>query len=975
MLFLPSPMRQLNFFLKSPDVEKAVAELARLSAVHLSLPETGEGAQVADRWNRLLETYQDLGQRLDVLLDALGLRWSFEPPSRVPNPSEDAARLGGMLEEAEQVVDSWRKVQKEVAAERRRLRRLIRQIRLLIPVGIPLEEIRHHTRLHWVVGTMPEENYKTLRYALVHARRHRPLPLRRAPAVKLNIFVHKVDIEEVTLSLFRLGGFQFGRERGETWSDRSPRWKELADIYGDQVRRVEELLSIMGIGPSPATVSGLPVPSRDFEKMAHRLSRVESAVSDLRRRRQQAEAEKSRLQPLLAEMRSVEALKVPVAEMEKAAYLHWLVGKIPGENLEHLKAVLFRIPAVVIPIPVNGDRGLIVAATTREYGEILDTAMSGLFVEQVPFPGVQTTPAEYILQLQEKLTEIEAVLADLEKERQSLAQLWSQEAQLLWQAATVNLEAARAIAGFARHGDIFLISGRVPEQGVDSVAAVLGEGIRGRVEIEILEPSRGLRDVPVEMMLFRIPLVIIPVATEGDRQLIVAATTPRHEGVLDRVLTAVFMEPMPLPPGIGGVPSQVLPELVKRLESVETRLAGLRKGGYRLADRWSQRLRALRSEVAGNIGIVRAISLLPRQEETFLLSGWVPDSETGRVIAALEKATEGRAEVELVVPAAGGRRRPPTRMRNPAVFRPFEAMVRTFGVPGYDEIDPTPLAALSFTLMYGMMFGDVGHGLMLALAGLLGHLYGRGMVGSLGGVLIASGCSSSVFGVLFGTFFGREDLFEGLWINPMRDIFALFTVSLIGGAVLLSIGYLAFIANSVRVRNWGELLFGRGGLAAVVFYWGLIGGGYGVYRGMSPGMLLPAVLLAAGTVLFLKDPLSRLVMGERPLVRGDLRTMAVGGLFEVYETVLSHVSNTLSFVRLGAFAMTHAAFMQAVYSLAEIAGGGIGSWLILAAGTLLVVGFEGLVVGIQALRLEYYEFFTKFYGGRGIAYRPFRLHG
>lgn len=979
MLFLPSAMSQINFFLQESDIEKSVIELARLQSFHLNTAENEDFAAETGRWNSLLATYHDLEQHLDGLLNALGVDRQPMIPPQVMNPSGDAAEIKAVLEEAEEAIGAFRKKKKEAEAEKDHLRRLLQEVRLLASVEMPVEEIRNPDFLHWVVGTLPEENLRSLRYALFEKPRKGKRHRGRGRTQKINIFIHEEEIEAVALSLVRLEDFHLVRTKEETWSEKTPRWNELADTYEDQVERLEKLLSILEIEPAAMPPYEQAVPSRDADEIGERLSAIESDLSDWRTRWEERIEEKRRLDSQVREMESLVPLQVPVQEIREASFLYWVVGRIPKENLEHLRAVLFQIPMVVLPLSVNGgpDHDIIVAATTRDCATILDRAMSGLFVEPIRFHGdLQGTPEHCLRQLEKRVTAAEDNLADLEKERRQKEHDWYQEVLTLWRMAASNLETAKAVSGFARHDDVFLVSGRVPERAIDSVAVALENATRGRSEIEILEPMhQGKEDVPVEMMLFRIPLLLVPIGREGDRLLIVAATTHKHADVLDRALQGALMERIPLPREIRGIPSKVLPELEERIEEAEQRIADLRRDKKKLAEHWAERLRALRHEVAGNLRIIRAITRLSRHGETFLISGWAAKEDIERVVATMETASQGRVDVEIITAEAGGRRFPPTRMRNPTLFRPFEAIVRTFGAPGYDEIDPTPLAALSFTVMYGMMFGDAGHGLLLALGGLLILYYSKKrLLHALGGVVLACGLSAAFFGFLYGSLFGREDIIAAWWINPINDMLDLLAFSVIGGVILLSVGYLASIANAVRTREWGELLFGRGGILGAVFYWLLIGGGFAVYKGSWSVSFLLLMLVAAAMLLFLQEPLSRWVMKEKPLLQENTGSMAVRGFFQVYETILSHVSNTFSFIRLGAFAITHAAFMQVIFYLAESAGGLLGRWSIIVLGTLLVVGFEGLVVGIQALRLEYYEFFSKFYGGRGISFRPFSLY-
>jgi V/A-type H+-transporting ATPase subunit I len=319
-------------------------------------------------------------------------------------------------------------------------------------------------------------------------------------------------------------------------------------------------------------------------------------------------------------------------------------------------------------------------------------------------------------------------------------------------------------------------------------------------------------------------------------------------------------------------------------------------------------------------------------------------------------------------------------LAGPGILGTFQPLVTTYAQPRYGEIDPTALIALTFPLIYGAMFGDVGHGLMLVLVGWLVHnrkIQALRSIANLGAIIMACGGMATVFGFLYGSVFGKEDLLPALWIKPMDNIMQILLMAVGLGIVLLSTGFVLNIVNAWVTRDWGRLLFDHNGIAGFVFYWSLLGIGAGALIAgfpVSPVVFgIPAV--GAGIAVMFSDVLKRLVENHRPLLDGSPGTYAIQAIFELFETFISLLSNSLSYVRIGAFAVAHGGLSAVIFILAEMAGSprSIGYWLVILVGQLFIVGFEGLIVGIQTMRLEYYEFFSKFFSGGGLRYKPLTL--
>lgn len=476
----------------------------------------------------------------------------------------------------------------------------------------------------------------------------------------------------------------------------------------------------------------------------------------------------------------------------------------------------------------------------------------------------------------------------------------------------------------------------------------------------------------LEIALFRIPFVIIPVHEHDDRVLIFAASAQEHGAILERALQSAYMEPLELPDELTGSPGDVLDELEGRIAEADQRLTRLEEERDQLAQKHGERLLSLWRQARSNAAVAETMSQFSRHGRIYLLAGWVPEPRLEDVIAVIRETTDDEADVQILEPRAEGRRQAPTLLRNPRWLQPFEYIVSTFGFPGYDEIDPTPLVALTFVLMYGMMFGDVGHGLLLALAGL--GLYRRGDAGAgLAPALILAGVSGIFFGFLYGSVFGVEHILPHLWLSPLERIQDILIASVIAGIALLNVGFLLHLVSTWWSRDWGSLLFDTNGLAGIWLYWALLGGGLAVQQGLPlPTSIWLLMVLIPVVLIFLHEPLCRLVIGERPLLEGSWGEYGVESFFELFEAVIGYVGNSPSFVRLGAFAVAHAGLSRVVFVLADLAGDP-GGWIVIGLGTALIVGFEGFIVGIQTLRLEYYEFFGKFFQGTGLQFTPLQL--
>ncbi|MEO5363642.1 MAG: hypothetical protein H7838_08470 [Magnetococcus sp. DMHC-8] len=323
------------------------------------------------------------------------------------------------------------------------------------------------------------------------------------------------------------------------------------------------------------------------------------------------------------------------------------------------------------------------------------------------------------------------------------------------------------------------------------------------------------------------------------------------------------------------------------------------------------------------------------------LSGWTDQADEARLNRLLYRANL-RAMIDLSAPPPAGE--PPTLLVNPWWTKPFELFARLLGVPGQHEVDPSPLLALVVPLLFGYMFGDVGQGLLLTLIGLVL----RKPV-AVSWLLITGGLSSFAFGLLFGSFFCREDVLPALWLHPTQHPLPVLALPIALGVLLLLTGLLL---DGISHHWQGRLRV----------WWLHKAGILPCYLGMLATLFHPAGWLLALTGL------AWYLLGHR--LAGASLSALPGILGHLLETLMQLAVNTLSFARVGAFALAHAGLSQAVVTLADLTQHPLATLLVLLLGNLLVVLLEGLVVSVQTTRLILFEFFVRFLKGEGRTFRP-----
>jgi V/A-type H+-transporting ATPase subunit I len=479
--------------------------------------------------------------------------------------------------------------------------------------------------------------------------------------------------------------------------------------------------------------------------------------------------------------------------------------------------------------------------------------------------------------------------------------------------------------------------------------------------------------------LEHVPFALVPVRRMEHLATVVLFGLQRDAEILSRAARSAYLNPLTPPETYRGTPAEAIAALHAGIQRTQRHIAEYRASIEHLREMRIHHLRHLLWRVRASHTLADTIARYGRLRYTYLVSGWVPTALMPRLRDSISHASD-QVLVEISPPREAEEANIPVALNNPSFLRPFQGLVTNYGQPRYGELDPTPILALTFPLVFGIMFGDIGHGVLLALVGLLLSSRRvrllRGLAG-LGPVLIACGIAATVFGFLYGSIFGLETVLDAVWIRPLENILDILIATIAIGALLLSLGIVYNIANAALARRWGEMLFARNGLAGLVFYWSLLGLAATAFVENPPlaSDVLFGLMAISGLMVAFSELLARLLEGHRPLVEESIGTYVMQALFELFETVIGLLSNTLSYVRMGAFAVAHGGLSLVVFILADIFSPARGPlyWMIVALGNLFVVGFEGLIVGIQTLRLEYYEFFSKFFSGSGLRHRPLTL--
>ena len=456
-------------------------------------------------------------------------------------------------------------------------------------------------------------------------------------------------------------------------------------------------------------------------------------------------------------------------------------------------------------------------------------------------------------------------------------------------------------------------------------------------------------------------------------------TIPEQKNEIDRIFSSLFFERLEVPP-IAGKPDDYLKSLQAQLQEAEE---DLQKEQQRLGAFWEKEKKEClavytKLEEMNSYNEIKRYAY--RYHKSFILVGWIPaDKESSfteklDTIKSIEYSVSDAKDVRSQTP--------PVIIKNPPFIKRYEFYVKMYGLPCHNEIDPTAFVAFTYTLFFGIMFGDVGQGLVVAIIGALMYKLKKMEIGK---ILIPCGIMGMIFGFLYGSVFGFEELLtpvhqklfgtHGKLIEVMEPKSINFIIygSVAIGIVTIAAAMLVNIVSSLKRRDYESAFFGANGVAGFVFYVSLVAGlvcqmilGIEI---MTPAYIICLIVIPL-VLMFMREPLGRLAEGKKkwqPEKWGDYCTQS---FFELFEMCLSYVTNTMSFLRIGAYILVHAGMMMVVFTLADMMSGVVGYVIMVVVGNGIVMALEALLVAIQVLRLDYYEIFSRFYIGEGRQFTP-----
>ncbi|MDJ0700106.1 MAG: V-type ATPase 116kDa subunit family protein [Woeseiaceae bacterium] len=432
-----------------------------------------------------------------------------------------------------------------------------------------------------------------------------------------------------------------------------------------------------------------------------------------------------------------------------------------------------------------------------------------------------------------------------------------------------------------------------------------------------------------------------------------------HAGELDRVLSAASFIEVVIPPDFAAHPRRVRRDLEQRRKKMLGEQHEIEAAITADRERYAADLQEASETLRLASAYARMSEATQQRGGLARISGWIPRERSADLEGILSEYLDKRFVVEIRDPLPEERSNVPSALRHPRILQPFAALVQNYGIPRYGEVDPTWVFAVSFIAMFGMMFGDIGHGLVIALGGFAARRKLRGFAP----FVVAIGASSMVFGLLYGSIFGYEELIHPVWIAPLSDPALMLRLALYWGIGFVMLMLLIHIRNCLRDGQIGEALLSGTGVAGAAFYLGIIYvAGNWLSTGDVGGIAIAAVLLPLAVILVYQWRHLEATIGEKIIVV----------FIEGIETLLGFIANTLSFLRVAAFSLNHVALAIAVFTIANMQGPA-GHWITVVLGNIFILVLEGAIVTIQVLRLEYYEGFSRFFSGDGREFRPLTM--
>jgi V/A-type H+-transporting ATPase subunit I len=462
-----------------------------------------------------------------------------------------------------------------------------------------------------------------------------------------------------------------------------------------------------------------------------------------------------------------------------------------------------------------------------------------------------------------------------------------------------------------------------------------------------------------------------------DREFAFVAILSKYKDEVEKILKNHQAEVFRIPEKLPKKMSEALEKVNVQLKEVLQNKKSVLKSLENLAEANRHRLFALRETTQNILRVLDAEQKSLETKRLVTVRGCVPKKEFKKLQRKIDDKLNCQAliiEKDFVASQD-----PPTRIHNPPFIRPFETITKLYGLPHYDELDPTPLIAITFPLIFGFMFGDIGHGLMLLISGVaLGLLVKKNQgLRNFSWILAACGIGAIFAGLLFGELFGKHIL-APLWFDPFEDVTGFLIFSLFIGIIQIISGFVLDFINLILKRDiidafvtsLPKMLFYVGAIYLILIY----KLSFGLWlEGPILLPLIPFIFLIFGKLIAMK---TLEVLGH-PIKNSNMRDSFLERFVESGDLITRLLSNTISYARILALLMAHWALLLVTYTISDMVfptpvfGAVLGA-LIIVGGNIFVMAFEGLIVFIHTLRLHFYEWFSRFYQGTGVKFSPFR---
>ncbi|WP_297549954.1 V-type ATP synthase subunit I [Thermococcus sp.] len=460
----------------------------------------------------------------------------------------------------------------------------------------------------------------------------------------------------------------------------------------------------------------------------------------------------------------------------------------------------------------------------------------------------------------------------------------------------------------------------------------------------------------------------------GDKVLLVIATLSRDHDKVNSVLAKHSFEKIEVPDG-DGTPEELVTDYQRKLDAKLRELENAKKEAEKLAEKYYEDVVFYQELMENERDKASVLPMLARTNMTFALTGWLPRVDVPKILEGIKKVTKGKAYINIREPTKDEIEEIPIKLKNPRWARPFEMLTEMYGVPRYDEIDPTPIIAFTYSFFFGFMLTDFMYGLIVGIVAALlvkGHKKFNDGTYKFAYTLLVSSFFTMLMGILFGSYFGNagDIVLQYITGNPnahfpriadtLKDPMFVLMLALAIGLAHLFTGYtIGFI---VKWKN-GD----RKGAVFEQLPWMLIIISIVLFATKNASLMLPAkALFGVGIVLF--------AIGE---------IMANGGLaaLMIISDFFGFVGTWLSYARLMALALATSGIAMVVNVLAAMVWGikisivplGIAIGIIIfIGGQLFSTAINALGAFVHSLRLQYVEFFGTFYSGDGKPFTPFK---